>query len=207
MVARWLKGRFARDRRGVVLVEGLLVVPLIIIVSATMIEFGFAVYQWNQTAKAVQLGARLATVSNPLATDLSPLVADYPVEEGAAPPATAVSVVCGAGATACDATELNRLVLGSDGVCDPAFGATKPGMCDFNPRIQTGNVRVTYARSGLGYVGRPGGPVVSLTVELRGMTFEFFLLGALLGLDQFEVPAFPVTYTGEDMMSCQDECI
>lgn len=206
MVAAHLR-RFARDARGAVLVEALLVVPLIIIICATLIEFGFAVYQWNQTSKAVQLGARLAAVSNPLASDLSPLVADYPVEEGAAPPATAVSVACGAGTTACDATEISRLVLGSDGACNPDFGSSKPGMCDFNPRIQTGHVRVTYARSGLGYVGRPGGPVVSLTVELEGLTFEFFLLGAILGLDQFEVPAFPVTYTGEDMKSCQDECI
>lgn len=205
MVTRLLP-MFMQDRRGAVMVEGLIVFPLVLMTFATLIEFGFAVYQWNQTAKAVQLGARLAVVSTPLATDLSPLVADYPVEEGAAPPATAASVSCGAGMTACDATGINRLVFGSDGVCDANFGASKAGMCDFQPRIQPANLRLTYARSGLGYVGRPGGPVVSLTVELRDMTFDFFLLGALLGLDQFVIPPFPVTITGEDLNSCQDEC-
>jgi TadE-like protein len=197
---------FWKDRKGTALVEGLLVFPLVLLAFASLIEFGFAVYQWNQTAKALQLGARLLAVSAPLAVDMTPLVSDYPSEEGAAPPDTAVAVSCGAGTTACTATEINRLIFGTDNICNPNFGATKPGMCDFNGRIQPANVLITYARSGLGYVGRPGGPVVTITLELRGLTFDFFFLGALLGLDSFEIPAFPVTITGEDMNSCQDEC-
>lgn len=206
MVMRRRLATFARDARGTALVEGLIVFPLVLMSFATLIEFGFAVYQWNQTAKAVQLGARLAAVSDPLVTDMSPLVADYPVEQGGAPPSAAVSVVCGAGASACDSARLDRLIYGSDGVCAPDYGTSKAGMCDFQPRIGPQNLRITYARSGLGYVGRPSGPVVTLTVELRDMTFNFFLLGALLGLDQFVFPPFPVSITGEDLNSCQNEC-
>lgn len=198
--------RFLRDSSGAVLVEGLVAFPIVLLTFATLIEFGFAVYQWNQTAKALQLGARLAAVSSPLVTDMSAFVADYPVEEGSAPPAAAVTVSCGAGADPCDGAGLNRLIFGSDGVCDPAFGASRSGMCDFQPRIGTDNILITYARSGLGYVGRPSGPVVTLRLELVGMTFDFFLLGALLGLDQFILPPFPVTITGEDLNSCQNVC-
>ena len=61
------------------------------------------------------------------------------------------------------------------------------------------NIRVTYYRSGLGYVGRPGGPVVSITVETRNLTFNFFFLGALLGLNNITIPAHPVTITSEDL--------
>lgn len=204
MVGR--RRNFWREGSGTALIEGLLVFPLVLLTFASLIEFGFAVFQWNQTAKALQLGARLAAVSNPLVEDMTPLVDDYPTEEGAAPPDATVSVSCGAGTTACAETEINRLVFGSDGICDPSFGTTKPGMCDFNGRIRPENIRITYARSGLGYVGRPGGPVVTVTIALSGLTFDFFFLGRLLGLDSFEIPAFPVTITGEDMNSCQNEC-
>jgi hypothetical protein len=201
MVRKTRNRAFWRGETGAVLVEALLVMPILLIVFAALIEFGFAVFQWNQAVKALQLGARLAAVSDPLPTDMTALTADYPEPQGGATPSDPVTISCGAGTTACNAVRLNRLVYGSDGTCDSSFGTSLPGMCDFNPHIKPENVRVSYSRSGLGYVGRPAGPVVTITVELHGLHFTLPFLGALLGVNGMDIPAHPVTVTSEDLCS------
>jgi len=201
MVKKQQKRAFWRVETGAVLVEALLVMPILLIVFAALIEFGFAVFQWNQAVKALQLGARLAAVSDPLPVDMSALTDDYPTQEGGPTPQAPVTVSCGAGAAACDGARLNRLIYGSDGVCNSNFGTSLPGMCDFNRQISPSSVRVSYARSGLGYVGRPAGPVVTITVELDGLHFSLPFLGALLGINGMDIPAHPVTVTSEDLCS------
>jgi hypothetical protein len=191
---------FRRSEEGATLVEGLIVFPIILLTFATFVEFGVAMVQWNQTVKAVQFGARTLAVSDPLVA-MAPFSADYPTTEGGPVPVTAVAVICGPGATACNAAGLNRLVFGSDGQCNPTAQGTRLGMCDINQRITPQNIRVTYYRSGLGYVGRPGGPVVSITIETVNMNFDFFFLGRLLGLNRITIPAHPVTITSEDLSS------
>jgi len=203
MVRTFMSRRFFREDGGVVLVEAMLVVPVLMLVLTTMIELSLALFQWNQTVKAVQLGARLAAVSSPLADDMSALEADYPTAQGGPTPAASVSVSCGAGTTACNAAQMSRLIFGSDGVCDPNIGASLAGVCDFNPRITAANLLITYHRTGLGYVGRPAGPVVTVTVETRNLTFDFLFLGFFLGQNQLVIPSHPVTITSEDLLNCK----
>lgn len=197
--------RFWRDERGLSLTEALFTLPIMLLMIAAFVEFGFAIYQWNQTAKAMQLGARLLAVSDPIHPNFA-LMTNYDaaLEPGDPVPADGFALRCGAGqATPCLADGMERLIKGSDRTCGPSFGTTS-GMCDFNPRINAGNVVVTYARTGLGYVGRPGGPVVSVTVETNGLRFNLPLLGALLGWNEnsgITVPANPVTVVGEDLRS------
>ena len=207
--------RFRREEDGLSLTEGVIVLPVVLIVITIFMEFGFAMYQWNQTAKAMQLGARLLAVSDPL-DDLSGLETDLSSSGGTAgTPAPGFDgtdvLVCGAGSgvTACTNTAgMNRLVYGSDGRCDStAIATTTPGVCDFNGSIGRDNLKVTYARSGLGYVGRPGpgsGLVVTITLETVDHTFDLPLLGALIGVNNIEIPALPVTVTSEDFTTCLD---
>ncbi|MDM7970290.1 MAG: hypothetical protein QUV10_11795 [Paracoccaceae bacterium] len=195
---------FRRNEDGATLVEGLIVFPIILLTFATFVEFGVAMVQWNQTVKAMQYGARMLAVSDPLAVDLaSHFESDYPATEGGPVLGAIAPVVCTSdGCTqGLDLNEagLNRVVLGSDGICDPSAEGTRLGMCDLNGLITTDNVQVTYYRSGLGYVGRPSGPVVSITIESRNLNFDFFFLGALLGLENITIPAHPVTITSEDL--------
>ena len=191
---------FRRSEDGATLIEGLIVFPIILLTFATFVEFGVAMVQWNQTVKAMQFGARTLAVSDPL-VPMGAFTADYPATEGGPVPVTAVSVSCGVGAAACNAAGMNRLIFGSDGQCNPTAQNTRLGMCDINQRITAQNIRVTYYRSGLGYVGRPDGPVVSITIETRNLNFDFFFLGALLGLNRITIPAHPVTITSEDLSS------
>lgn len=215
MVIRKVLRRFRKEEDGLSLVEGLITIPLTLLIISAMIEFSFAVWQWNQTVKAMQLGARLAVVSDPLPTD-----AEYAalVNYGSALPGdpvpvgddglggvvydNGVTVTCGSGVTPCDETEMNRLVFGSDGTCSANYGTTKPGVCDFNPTIRAENLVISYHRNWLGYVGRPQGPVVTVTLQTTGLNFQLPFLGALLGLNRIEIPAHPVSMTSEDMNRC-----
>ncbi|MGG7646073.1 TadE/TadG family type IV pilus assembly protein [Rhodovulum sp. YNF3179] len=206
------------------LVEGLLVIPLVLLVFAALIEFGFAVFQWNQTVKAMQHGARLAAVSDPL-TNISALANSTldPGEDFPDPtdPANFVAPIscpgdpptdpptCSDG-TNVDTDALDWIFYGSDGTCNAAAGG-RLGMCDVNPRLREENVRVTYHRSGLGYVGRPGGAtdggaVVTITVEAVGVSFDLPIIGGVLAAFggsgegiTIEIPANPVTVTSEDL--------
>lgn len=205
-MSKFSKYGFIRNEDGVSLVEAMITFPLLLLAVSVFVEFGFAVWQWNQTVKAVQLGARLAAVSSPLAADMSALTADYPSDEGGPTPATPVVVSCGAGTTACVSAEIQRLIEGSDGICDSNIGTSLPGMCDFNPNIGQNNIIISYHRSGLGYVGRPSGPVVTVTLEVTGLSFSLPILGRLLGLGNITIPSHPVSVTGEDLSSCQDTC-
>ncbi|WP_087004205.1 TadE/TadG family type IV pilus assembly protein [Rhizobium sullae] len=196
---------FWRDERGVSLAEGLVTFPLVMLVFAAFVEFGYAMSQWNQTVKALQYGARLAAVSDPLTTDFDdvfPIGAADPLNNGNATPNDAtLSSVCGPGPALpnCSA-ELSRVVTGSDGDC--AAGDPRPGICDLNWRITPDKLMVTYQRSGLGYWGRPDGPVLTMRLEVRDVTFDLPVLGALLGLDDVTIPAHPVTITTEDLKTC-----
>jgi hypothetical protein len=80
------------------------------------------------------------------------------------------------------------------------------GMCDIFDRITPANVRIVYtqpaAPAGLGFAGRPGGPVPTIKISLQNMPFRFFFLGDLLGFRDMQIPSATTTMTGEDLYSC-----
>lgn len=202
-----LRLSFWRDDRGAALSEAMITIPIVLLIFAAFVEFGYAMSQWNQTVKALQYGARLAAVSDPLVpaddfADAFPTDADDPLNNGlAAPNDSTISISCGPARANCDAAALSRVVEGSDGACGVP-GDPRPGICDLNWRITPDNLVVTYQRSGLGYWGRPDGPVLTMRLEVRDITFDLPVLGALLGLNDVVIPAHPVTITTEDLKTC-----
>ena len=66
MVGGRLFAPFREDESGIALSEALITCPIVLLVFAAFVEFGYAMSQWNQTVKALQYGARLAAVSDPL---------------------------------------------------------------------------------------------------------------------------------------------
>jgi hypothetical protein len=206
MVIATKLSRFARQQDGTALVEGLLVFPLVLLTFAAFFEFGYAVFQWNQTVKALQAGARHIAVSDPLISTTQMANFDGGGPSGDPVPGAVVSESCGAGTTPCVASEMNRLIYGAnadgtDDQCGNAAENTIPGMCDFNTRIGVNNVLATYYRAGLGYEGRPDGPVLTIRLEVKDLNFDLPLVGALLSLDTITIPAHPVTITSEDLCS------
>jgi Flp pilus assembly protein TadG len=221
--------RFARNQDGSVLVEAAVMIPIIFVFFLGGIDFLFAFYQWNAAAKAVQLGARIAAVSDPVAQGLNDLSTNVvgPSGNPGDPTMPSFTVTCPGNATTCTCSgtctgltssppliqaALNRIVYGrgNNGTCNNSGGIYFAGMCTMLRGLQPGNVRVVYtspgnANGGLGYVGRPGGPVPTVQVSLQGLNFTFYFLGDLLGFNQIPIgpsATSPTTVTGEALSSC-----
>lgn len=215
MVRRSIGMRFLRAEDGAAMVEFTIVMTLLFVVVFGFVDFGFALYQWNAASKAVQLGARLAAVSDPVACGLTGFTG---VNDTACADTGTTGCVGGpmdgsykseCNANGCtgvgtfDSAAFNRIVYGSDWPeqkCGGVLPGDRPGMCDIFWRIGPENVVIEYLDSGLGFAARPGGPVPTIRVSLRdNLPFDFFFLGGLLGFGQIKIPPMASTVTGEDL--------
>jgi hypothetical protein len=212
---RRLLRRIGRDRSGTTTIEFTIVALLFFLLTFGITEFGYMLWQYNSAAKAAQLGARLAAVSNPVWQELPSVTDDgspgsawteeYDVTctgggecDGTAPSGTGPTI---------DNDAMQCLIYGrnaaNDPPCDDQCQETgidgENGICDRFPYLTEENVSVEYKNTGLGFAGRPTGPVPTITVRLTGMTFDLIMVGALIGHDQVAMPDFAVTMTGEDM--------
>jgi hypothetical protein len=209
--------RLLRDQRGAVMVEVTIMLSLTLVLVMGGIDFLLLFYQWNAAAKAVQIGARLAAVSDPVASglnDLSRAVVSVSVPPGAAMPKFIVTCdgrtatcTCNSG-RACrgvksyDRAAMSTIVFGRGrSSCSDARSAGEVGMCDIFPRITPANVKIVYAQTGLGYAGRPGGPMPTITVSIQSLPFQFYFLGGLIGFRNLQIPASTTSITAEDLSS------
>ena len=208
---------FLRDQHGAVMVEVTIMLSITLILVFGAIDFLLLFYQWNAAAKAVQIGARLAAVSDPVASGLnriSQAVVGASVAPGAAMPNFVVTCdgrtatcTC-SGVNACrgvkgyDTAAMNTIVFGrGSSSCSDAKSGDGVGMCDIFSRITPTNVKIVYAQTGLGYAGRPGGPTPTITVSLQHLPFQFFFLRGLMGFHDLQIPASTVSLTAEDLSS------
>jgi Flp pilus assembly pilin Flp len=207
--------RLTRDQSGAVLVEVTVVMVLILVFILGSIDFLFAFYQWNTASKAVQIGARIAAVSDPVAIGLNGL--STAVVTSAVPPGASMPnfmVRCERRTEACSCTgacvgvgaynraAMNTIIYGrGSSSCSDATSFYRAGMCDIFPRIADANVIIQYTQTGLGYAGRPGGPVPTITVSIEGLQFQFFFLSGIMGFDQIRIPSSTVSIGAEDLAS------
>ena len=82
-----------RDETGAVFVEVAVLFPIIITVLFGSVDLLYAFYQWNAAAKAVEVGARIAAVSDPVASSLNRL-SDQAVLNGTEPSQCNAVVCC-----------------------------------------------------------------------------------------------------------------
>jgi hypothetical protein len=188
------------------MVEFSLIAFLLFVVTGGLVDFGFGLYQWNSATKALQQGARLASISDPVDSSLKNW--DGLDVSGTSPggPFPAFNRVCSGGSQSCSSggtyssAAMSSIVFGrGQTTCGVVAVDRTPAMCDIFSRIQPANVVITYKQTGLGFAGRPAGPVPTITVELTGLTFDFIFLSGLLGFGPINMPAMKTTATGEDM--------
>jgi hypothetical protein len=181
-----------RDRNAAAAAEFALVLPLLLVFLFGIIDVGRYMWAINRAEKAVQMGVRMAVVTDFLSEEVgddylgqcaTPLTQGDPIPED-----------CFATQT-CDAA-----------ACDPGgevanygakFGLIANRMRVFMPEIEDGDIEVTYSPSGLGYAGDPNGADVSplVTVRLSGMTFRPI---AFLALWDVPLPEVRSSLTLED---------
>lgn len=187
--------RFLRDQAGAVMVEVTLVISLLLILVLGFVDFSFAFYQWNAANKAVQMGARLAAVSTPVAaaTILTSASTNDTALIGEPMSDNVFRFECSS--TGCGDTGFNQA----------AFDRLVGRMEAFFPGLDPTRVRIVYDATGLGYWTRPGGSVPTISVRIEGQPFDFFFLPDLPGFDgmssQIMMPNMQSTRTGEDLSS------
>lgn len=221
---------FWSDEDGNVLVEVTLMIPILFVFLLGSVDFLFALNNWNSASKAAELGARLAAVSDPVATNLNDPtngITQKVLSSSLLPgdPMPTFTVTCAGNGTTCTCTAsgsstcygygssvtLNQTALktivygrGNNGSCNSAGSIYFDGMCAMYPRLTPANVVITYTQTGLGYAGRPDGPVPTVQVSLRGLTFQYFFLNKLLSFSSIPIPptsSDPTTVTGEALSS------
>ena len=198
--------RFAGDTRGASMVEFSIIAFLVFVVTGGLVDFSYGFYQWNSATKALQQGVRLASISDPVDSSLknwNGLDVSGTVPGGPFPNFTRV---CSGASQSCSgggsysSTAMNTIVFGRDQTtCGTVATDRTPAVCDVFRRVQPANVIITYQQTGLGFAGRPGGPVPTITVELKGLQFQFIFLNGLMGFGPITMPAMKTTATGEDM--------
>jgi Flp pilus assembly pilin Flp len=208
---------FMRDQRGAVMVEVTIMLSITLVLVLGAIDFLLLFYQWNAAAKAAQIGARLAAVSDPVALGLNGLshgVVSVSVVPGAAMPKFVIT--CDGGTATCtcngvracqgvsgyDRAAMNTIVFGrGSSSCSDAKSADQVGMCDIFPRITPANVKIAYTQTGLGYAGRPSGPMPTITLSIQNLPFRFYFLGGLIGFRNLHIPESTTSITAEDLSS------
>lgn len=214
------RASFWKDESGAAYIEFTVSVLTFLTILFGVIEFSNVYFQWNAATKATQFGARLAAVSNPVyqtnPMDFTETVSGYSAGQTLA--AGAYSFTCsGAGSGSCACTgavcpqsisynlaSMQTLVYGRGRIsCSTTPTVLTMGMCNLfprNPAIIPANVVVRYDYTGLGYAGRPGGPVPTITVSLTGLTYNWLLLNGITTLTAMTLPPFSTTVTGEDLL-------
>jgi hypothetical protein len=193
----------AEDARGATTVEFGLVSGVLFLILFAITDFGFAFWQWSAASKVLQLGVRLAAVSDPVSSDLKTMTGlSSTVHEG--DPMPSYQRTCSGASKSCsggtfDQTALNTLVYGRGNLSCPTTMQSFPPMCQTFSRIKPENVAIEYVHTGLGYAGRPGGPIPTIRLSLTGLSYEFIVLNGLLGLPAISMSGLVATATAEDL--------
>jgi Flp pilus assembly protein TadG len=207
--------RLMRDEAGAVLVEVTVVMALIFIFILGSVDFLFAFYQWNAVSKAVQVGARIAAVSDPVVTgmtNLSITVVNSSVPPGSGMPSfqvrcerkteTCSCIGACSGVGAYNPAAMKTIIYGRrSSSCTDAASIYQAGMCDIFPRLAEANIVIQYTQTGLGFAGRPGGPTPTIRVSVGDLPFQFFFLSGIMGFDKIQIPASTMSISAEDLSS------
>jgi Flp pilus assembly protein TadG len=217
--------RFLRDSAGASLVEFTLVFPVVMLVTLGTFDVAYMLFDWAAANKATFAGARRAVVLDPVATEVTQLTyttagdhlgeACFDPKDGTAntdSDCPTVDTVCTPATTVGSCT--NGYTWN-----ETAFANLFNVMKVIFPRLQRQNVQISYQTNGLGFVGRPNGLPMNVTVSIRCMTHELYFLGALMNWAFAapagcpagtpagpSIPSFATTLTSEDMCS-SDDCI
>ena len=198
--------RLLRCSRAASAAEFALVVPLLLLFIFGIIDVGRFMWEINQAEKATQVGARMASVTNPVSSGLVDAdFANATLPAGSLIPADALgNLVCSS--TSCSCANCPTSI--GSGVDSAAFTAIVNRMAQIKPGITAANVEVTYRGSGFGYAGAAASGAGSgsappetmeisplVTVSLKDV--QFTPITSLL-LTSIDLPSFTTTLTAED---------
>jgi Flp pilus assembly protein TadG len=199
--------KFVRDRGAAAGAEFALIVVVFAGLLLGIIDFGRALWEYNEAQKACQVGARFAVVNNMVAPGLHAWdgMNDGGLAEGQSIPLNAITP----NPVVCDSAGCN----GGFGYDSNAYNAIYDAMAAHYPRLGSSgtpnpnaDVQVSYTNVGRCFAGRNlVGPDYCplVTVSIQGLQFDFStpLIG---GFFPFEFPRCSASLVGEDYQTCSD---
>ncbi len=192
-----------KNTAGIASVEFALLSGFLIAVTLAALELGYGYMQYNQVQQAARTGARLAAVSDPVASDMHNMTGLGSASAG--DPMPAYTRICSGAAQTCsggsyDGNAMNALIFGpdNDGTC-AATAKARRGLCDVNADIERKHVTVTYEGSGLGIAGNPAKLTPLITVKVSDLNFDFMVVDAFLPKSFTKIPDIEVSVMAEDL--------
>ena len=193
---------FRKHDGGAAAVELALLAPVFLIALLAIFDLGLYFWRWNQAVESARIGARLAVVSDPVASDLSGMTG---LETGVQPgqPVGAYERVCAG--TACtngvySATAMNRIYYGPGAqACDDTVRTESAGMCDVLPTLARSNVTVSYRASGVDSAGVVGALKPLVSVRISGADPGLFFIDYFVPAGFTALPDAEVTVLAEDL--------
>ena len=147
-----------------------MVLPLFIILLFGIIDAGRYMWSVNRAEKAVQMGVRMAVVTDFVSTSIGDDYVgqcDTPLGQGDPIPAECFDqITCTGSGGSVTCTEGAAVA--------EAFDNVLVRMRLMMPEIAADNVDIIYSPAGLGYAGDPNGPDLAplVTVRLHGLSFN-----------------------------------
>jgi len=204
-----LANRLVKDERGATFIEFTVVFPLVAILSLGLVDLGLIMFGWAEGNRATYVGARFAVTHAPVPGGINATIAPSTGATNGMSCFDPLAANTGASSgkcvlparTVCKATSSSfssvSCVGGSYTASAAAFQAIVREMdAQFYSRnLDPRQVTITYEPLALGYVGRPGGPPMNVTVSLRCIKQEVYFLTGFLG---WALPSLPVECSGID---------
>ncbi|MEM7543925.1 MAG: TadE/TadG family type IV pilus assembly protein [Pseudomonadota bacterium] len=192
---------FLKDQRGAASLE--YIVLLLPLLAMVFVSFQIALaYHFALTAqKAVELGARIAAVRDPVYTDLPP---SNGVRIGGT-----TGVQCAVD-NQCDLTDTGPWTCSGDdlgnGVCDAdAYADIFEEVARIAYLLDPSDLSITYYYGELGFAGGPFVPIVEVAIEERPFFLQFFFNLAVgnpaNGAEELQLPAVAASAIAEDLSS------
>ena len=159
---RFLRRFFRRDD-GAVAIEFAFIVPVLILFTVGILEFGLILFDYHRAGEATRRASRLALIQTPLGSMDSLRTTNFSCS------ATSGGTVTCLGSTA-------------DAAADTSFAAMIAAMQAVFSDIGNTNVQVGYAASGIDAAANTGIVTALVTVSLTGVSHTFLALGIVPGV-------------------------
>jgi len=199
---------FLRNTCGASAAEFVLVLPVLALLIFGTIDAGWFAWKINLAEKATQAGARMAVVTNPVASGLTnenyvgKTVGTITLQQGDTIPASALGLLT---CTSSSCTCTTAPCPGSLAIDTAAFNAILARMQAYDPGVQSANVVVEYRGSGLGYAGDTNttaagtsGMQIAPLVTVRLQNMQMNALSSFVWKSAINLPDFAYSLTMED---------
>lgn len=196
-----LLSRLIRSTGAASAAEFALVLPLLLLFLFGIVDAGRFAWEYNRAEKATQMGARFATVTDPVAPGL--FAFDFSgagiAQGNQIPAASMATVTCTS--TTCTCAQTGTCT--GTGTPTGAWAQLLARMRQIDPQIAATNLRVQYQGSGVGYAGDPTGmdAVPIVTVSLTNMQFR--PITCIVFACSINMPDFHTSLTAEDAVGSQ----